>query len=613
MPDVEGSTVTNPSLILCSPMLEDSGEYVCCVVNKYGTACSQPIRLNVTGGVPEIHIQCNEYETCYGCQIVLECSFESKIPCNDVYWLKCANNRTTEIRSEMMNVEGSTVTNPSLILCSPLLEDSGEYVCCVVNKCGTACSQPIRLNVTGGVPKVHIQSNTYETCYGYRIVLECSFESKIPCNDVYWLKCVNNRTTEIRSEMQDVEGSTVTNPSLILCSPMFEDSGEYVCCVVNKCGTSCSKPIKLNVTGGVPEIHIQSNNYETFYHSQIVLECTFESKIPCNDVYWLKCANNRTTEIRSEMLNVEGSTVTHPSLILCSPIIEDSGEYVCCVGNTCGIAYSQPIILNVIGDIPEFKQEEEFHYAESGDNMRVSCKIFANPPCQKLVWKKWEDNGFTTIYTDSKTYPQENLIFSSLIIENVTGADTGEYYCFATNELGTSRSSPFYFDVNTGTAGYQSPVTADQKDGLPVVLLLFCSGNRRPEGRVTSRLVIVLFTSVNRRPEGRVTSRFVIVLFTSVNRRPEGRVTSRCVIVLFTFVNRRPEGRVTSRCVIVLFTSVNRRPEGRVTSRVIVLFTFVNRRPEGRVTSRCVIVLFISVNRRPEGRVTRSRSICVIK
>ncbi|VDI73392.1 Hypothetical predicted protein [Mytilus galloprovincialis] len=55
----------------------------------------------------------------------------------------------------------------------------------------------------------------------------------------------------------------------------------------------------------------------------------------------------------------------------------------------------------------------------------------------------------------------------------------------------------------------------DQKDGLPVVLLL----------------LLFLFTSVNRRPEGRVTSR-VIVLFTFVTADQKDGLPEAVVFVL---------------------------------------------------------------------------------
>lgn len=93
----------------------------------------------------------NYVETVVLCLIELKCNLESTKHCKCIYWTKRYNGYVTTITNTTPGFYGSTVTQPSLTLCSPLIEDCGEYVCCAVYDFGKVCSPPIRLTVTGGM------------------------------------------------------------------------------------------------------------------------------------------------------------------------------------------------------------------------------------------------------------------------------------------------------------------------------------------------------------------------------------------------------------------------------------------------------------------------------
>ncbi|CAC5376415.1 TTN [Mytilus coruscus] len=187
-------------------------------------------------------------------------------------------------------------------------------------------------------------------------------------------------------------------------------------------------------------IHIVCNHVETVVLCSIELKCHLESTRHCKFIYWTKRINGDISTITSRTPGIHGSTVTYPSLTLDSPLIEDCGEYVCCAVYDYGRVCSPPIRLTVTGDVPSFSVDNELHNTDIGKPVSLFCKIYANPPCSNVVWKKYEDGQYTTIHSDSIDCSQTKYFTFTLNLDTFMESDSGYYFCYATNIVGTSKS-----------------------------------------------------------------------------------------------------------------------------------------------------------------------------
>ena len=65
---------------------------------------------------------------------------------------------------------------------------------------------------------------------------------------------------------------------------------------------------------------------------------------------------------------------------------------------------------------------------EEGSSVTLTCSSEANPPVNAYVWYK---KGSISPVSSERNY----------VIQNISLEDGGEYYCTATNELGTTNST----------------------------------------------------------------------------------------------------------------------------------------------------------------------------
>lgn len=99
-------------------------------------------------------------------------------------------------------------------------------------------------------PVVQVGSRNYTTSYGTSIMLECTVHADPPVRHVFWKKSVNGLITTITPGTIGTQGSTPSNPSLIIVVPTNWDSGNYVCFAINDIGQRGSLSTELKVSGG---------------------------------------------------------------------------------------------------------------------------------------------------------------------------------------------------------------------------------------------------------------------------------------------------------------------------------------------------------------------------
>lgn len=103
--------------------------------------------------VPEVSVLLQPIIIAAGLDVILECSIRAVPPTVEVYWQRNTNDHQTIIRSSSLNINGSTVDDPSLVIRKASVSMSGEYTCITRNPVGTGRSLPTilkgkRINMT---------------------------------------------------------------------------------------------------------------------------------------------------------------------------------------------------------------------------------------------------------------------------------------------------------------------------------------------------------------------------------------------------------------------------------------------------------------------------------
>lgn len=106
---------------------------------------------------------------------------------------------------------------------------------------------------------------------------------------------------------------------------------------------------------------------------------------------------------------------------------------------------AEDVYLNVMRliyshNVPSVSVDNELHYTDIGKPVSFFCKIYANPPCSNVVWKKYEDGQYATIHSDGIDCSQTKDFTFPLNLDRFIESDSGLYFCYATNAVGTSKS-----------------------------------------------------------------------------------------------------------------------------------------------------------------------------
>lgn len=101
-------------------------------------------------------------------------------------------------------------------------------------------------------------------------------------------------------------------------------------------------------------------------------------------------------------------------------------------------------------DLPIVAVESDELKVLYGEEVKITCNIIADPGVEIVYWKK-EADGRTIIINHGAVGTQGVTPFNpSLILQSTTKADSGEYTCFAINDIGTGQSGSTLLNVIGG-------------------------------------------------------------------------------------------------------------------------------------------------------------------
>ncbi|XP_043972317.1 basement membrane-specific heparan sulfate proteoglycan core protein-like isoform X2 [Gambusia affinis] len=271
--------------------------------------------------------------------------------------------------------------------------DSGQYVC-------TTQNQDRKLTVDKAVPYVKTPTISGKTTIkqGEGLNLTCTVDS-FPLSVITWSKRGINQTLN-----NETKYGTST---LVIHNVTEQHSGQYVC-HANHLNKTLEQDINITVIN-VWEMKI-TGEPTVREGSTLNLTCTVDS-FPLSVITWSKRGINKT-------LNNETKYGTSP-LVIHNMTEQHSGQYVC-HANHLNKTLEQDINITVI-NVWEMKITGESTVRE-GSTLNLTCTVNSSHSIP-ITWVKLGMNKTLTNETGIKVGT------SSLIIQNVTISNSGQYSC----------------------------------------------------------------------------------------------------------------------------------------------------------------------------------------
>ncbi|XP_052080992.1 immunoglobulin superfamily member 10-like [Mytilus californianus] len=459
-PGISGSSIETPSLTIKYATPANEGYYSCFVENTAGVTESKPVNLIVLASLPEVSVLLQPIITGAGLDVILKCSIRAVPPAIEVYWQRNTNDHQTIIKSSSLNIEGSTVGNPSLTIRKASVSMSGEYTCIARNPVGTGRSLHTILKVEqvrntrslsgsqsgSQYPIIDVAKDHYKVVYGSAVTLITSMRSneKYPVRKVFWQ--LNNKgvVMTIDSETKGVYGNSIDNSSLTIHKVTTSEAGNFTCFVAHDMGIARSISIVLDVIGDLPTIEIEQKKYASVYGEDITLDCNVKADPAITDVYWERVQNDTSMIINHDSVGVQGITPQNPSLIIISSTKMHIGKYRCFASNAVGTSGSESMSLGVIGEKPTVITTQSIVSTNFGKEVTLRCIVNATPKITKIYWYKKinSQNHVTFIHDGFPGMSGSTVETPSLTIKSGTPANDGNYSCVAENVVGITGSKP---------------------------------------------------------------------------------------------------------------------------------------------------------------------------
>ncbi|XP_071132957.1 cell adhesion molecule CEACAM5-like [Mytilus edulis] len=140
------------------------------------------------------------------------------------------------------------LTNGSHTLIIPVATsvNNGQYRCSAENAKTSATSDPVNVNIIGGLPVISTNGQTHVVVHqSETVTLPCNIDSKPAALFAYWTKQVKDK-----EYVFDANGGNLHEPSLNFLEAKWTDTGTYICHAGNSLGNSSGSAIYLFVISG---------------------------------------------------------------------------------------------------------------------------------------------------------------------------------------------------------------------------------------------------------------------------------------------------------------------------------------------------------------------------
>ncbi|MFC2114615.1 immunoglobulin domain-containing protein, partial [Bacteroidota bacterium] len=389
---------SNNSYTINSLSTADAGTYYCYVSNTCDSIQSNVATLTVNT-IPAVTSQTSSTSRCSGQSMTFDVTATGSAPLT-YQWYKD-------------NASISGATSSSYTLNTVASSDAGNYYCIVSNPCANKSTSVIVLSIDQA-PTLSNQTGNSKVCEGQTMSFNVTASGTPPIS-YQWYK-------------DNAIISGATNYLLNFNSTTTNDAGDYHCIVSNTCGSIQSYTSSLTVNEA-PVITSQSGNEVRCEDQSVTFSISSSGSSPIT-YQWFKNG--------AAISNATNSTYT---VSVVKPA--DATNYYCSATNSCGSAFSSPVVLTV-NTKPVVVTSFDSITLCKGEDVILNVTASGAMP----VTYQW--------YQDLNKI--KDATNSSHLLSSVKTANEGKYLCEATNVCGTTNSSFIQLNVN-------SPITIVNETG----------------------------------------------------------------------------------------------------------------------------------------------------
>ncbi|EDM09790.1 neurofascin, isoform CRA_f [Rattus norvegicus] len=431
---------------------EYEGEYQCFARNKFGTALSNRIRLQVSKSPLWPKENLDPVVVQEGAPLTLQCNPPPGLPSPVIFWMSSSMEPITQDKRVSQGHNGD------LYFSNVMLQDMQTDYSCNARFHFTHTIQqknPFTLKVltTRGVAErtpsfMYPQgtSSSQMVLRGMDLLLEC-IASGVPTPDIAWYK----KGGDLPSDKAKFENF---NKALRITNVSEEDSGEYFCLASNKMGS-----IRHTIS-----VRVKAAPYWLDEPKNLILAPGEDGRLVCRangnpkpTVQWLVNGDPLQSAPPNPNREVAGDTI-----IFRDTQISSRAVYQCNTSNEHGYLLANAFVS--VLDVPPrmLSPRNQLIRVILYNRTRLDCPFFGSP----IPTLRWFKNGQGSNLDGGNYHVYEN---GSLEIKMIRKEDQGIYTCVATNILGKAENQ-VRLEVKDPTRIYRMPEDQVAKRGTTVQL-----------------------------------------------------------------------------------------------------------------------------------------------
>ncbi|XP_027631861.1 neurofascin isoform X14 [Tupaia chinensis] len=431
---------------------EYEGEYQCFARNKFGTALSNRIRLQVSKSPLWPKENLDPVVVQEGAPLTLQCNPPPGLPSPVIFWMSSSMEPITQDKRVSQGHNGD------LYFSNVMLQDMQTDYSCNARFHFTHTIQqknPFTLKVltTRGVaertPSFMYPQGTASSqmvLRGMDLLLEC-IASGVPTPDIAWYK----KGGDLPSDKAKFENF---NKALRITNVSEEDSGEYFCLASNKMGS----------TRHTISVRVKAAPYWLDEPKNLILAPGEDGRLVCRangnpkpTVQWMVNGEPLQSAPPNPNREVAGDTI-----IFRDTQISSRAVYQCNTSNEHGYLLANAFVS--VLDVPPrmLSPRNQLIRVILYNRTRLDCPFFGSP----IPTLRWFKNGQGSNLDGGNYHVYEN---GSLEIKMIRKEDQGIYTCVATNILGKAENQ-VRLEVKDPTRIYRMPEDQVAKRGTTVQL-----------------------------------------------------------------------------------------------------------------------------------------------
>ncbi|XP_060034663.1 neurofascin isoform X11 [Erinaceus europaeus] len=431
---------------------EYEGEYQCFARNKFGTALSNRIRLQVSKSPLWPKENLDPVVVQEGAPLTLQCNPPPGLPSPVIFWMSSSMEPITQDKRVSQGHNGD------LYFSNVMQQDMQTDYSCNARFHFTHTIQqknPFTLKVltTRGVAErtpsfMYPQgtSSSQMVLRGMDLLLEC-IASGFPTPDIAWYK----KGGDLPSDKAKFENF---NKALRIISVSEEDSGEYFCLASNKMGS-----IRHTIS-----VRVKAAPYWLDEPKNLILAPGEDGRLVCRasgnpkpTVQWMVNGEPLQSAPPNPNREVAGDTI-----IFRDTQISSRAVYQCNTSNEHGYLLANAFVS--VLDVPPrmLSPRNQLIRVILYNRTRLDCPFFGSP----IPTLRWFKNGQGSNLDGGNYHVYEN---GSLEIKMIRKEDQGIYTCVATNILGKAENQ-VRLEVKDPTRIFRMPEDQVVKRGTTVQL-----------------------------------------------------------------------------------------------------------------------------------------------